>query len=108
LTALPVTPREDGCTVTVRVQPKARKDRVAGLVAEADGDAALKVAVTAPPDGGRANDALVRFLAKAWGVPRRSITLIRGQADRRKVLHVADPDAVEGIRAWIAEKGAGG
>lgn len=52
----------------------------------------LKVMVTAVPDSGRANEALVRLLAKQWKVPGSAITLVAGATDRNKILHVAgDP-----------------
>lgn len=73
----------------VRLTPGARAERIDGVVAEAGGGSALKVAVTAPPEGGRANDALIALLAKAWKVPKSAIALIAGATDRRKTLLVA-------------------
>jgi uncharacterized protein YggU (UPF0235/DUF167 family) len=68
---------------------------------------ALKVAVTAAPEAGKANDALLRFLARLWRVPKRDVTLVLGHADRRKVVHVAGDPVVlsrvieEGLRPWL-------
>lgn len=82
----------DGVRVAVRVTPKAARNALAGTVATADGGCALKVTVTAVPEDGKANDAVVKLLAKAWRVPRTGIAVIAGATDRNKVLHVAgDP-----------------
>lgn len=81
-----------GVRVFVRLTPRARREVVEGVVVEPDGRAALKVAVTAPPEDGRANAALVALLGKSWRLPKSSITIVGGAADRRKALLVAgDP-----------------
>mgnify|MGYP000427444852 CR=1 FL=1 len=59
-------------------------------IAEADGGAALKVAVTAAPEGGKANAAVIKLLAKALGVPKSRLTLIQGATSRDKVFRI-DP-----------------
>jgi len=69
--------------VEVWVQPRASRDEVSGLQGEA-----VKVRLTAPPVEGRANDALVRLLAKRLGVPRAAVGIVRGQAARRKTVRV--------------------
>ena len=52
----------------------------------------LKATVTAPPEAGRANEGLLRLLARAWHIPRRDISIIQGLTSRNKVIHVAgDP-----------------
>jgi uncharacterized protein YggU (UPF0235/DUF167 family) len=45
--------------------------------------------VTAVPEAGRANEALIKLLAKQWGVAKSSISLVAGATDRNKILHVA-------------------
>jgi uncharacterized protein (TIGR00251 family) len=74
-----VTDHAEGCVLSVRAQPGARK---AGVLGEHNG--ALKVAVTAPPEDGRANKALVEALREALGVKRSQVELIGGQASRDK------------------------
>lgn len=69
----------EGCLLPVRAQPGAKKARVVGEQA-----GALKVAVTAPPVDGRANDALVEFLRDKLALKRSQIDLVRGQATRDK------------------------
>lgn len=69
----------EGCFLSVRAQPGARRN---GIVGEQAG--ALKIAVTAPPDKGRANAALVETLADALGIKRGQIELIAGLTSRSK------------------------
>lgn len=73
----------------VRLTPSARAARIDGVVPEAGGGCALKVAVTAPPEDGKANDALVALLSKTWKVPKSAIALTAGATDRRKMLLIA-------------------
>ena len=88
----PVLPTDRGVTVAVQVMPRARRQRIEGIVTGADGKPAIKVAVTAPPEGGKANAATIALLARSWGVPKRSIAVRAGAAARRKLLAVAgDP-----------------
>lgn len=70
----------EGATLAVRAQPGAKKDAVLGERA-----GALKVAVTAPPEDGRANAALIEVLKDFLGVKRSQIELISGQSNRNKV-----------------------
>jgi uncharacterized protein (TIGR00251 family) len=74
-----VTDHEEGCVLRVRAQPGARRSGVQGEQA-----GALKVAVTAPPQDGRANDALVEVLHEALEVRRSQIELIAGATGRDK------------------------
>jgi len=93
-----------GVRVAVRVAPRASRTAVSGLAAEADGGTAVKAAVTAAPEGGRANAALIKLLAAEWGVPKSAVTVTAGAGDRRKTLHVAgDPEALlPALEAWAA------
>jgi uncharacterized protein len=91
-----------GVRVAIRLTPKAARERIHGVVADADGAAALKVAVTAAPEAGHANLALIALLAKSWRVPKSSLTLVSGAADRRKLIELAgDPKALLArLEAW--------
>ena len=82
------TPR--GASFAVRVQPRARKNAVLGEIGEA-----LKIALTAPPVEGRANDACLSFLAELLKVPRSSITITAGESSRNKMIRVAGISAAE-------------
>lgn len=72
--------------LTLHVQPGAGHTQVVGV----HGDA-LKIKLAAPPVDGKANDALLQFLAEAFGVPLRQVTLVRGQTSRAKVVRVNAP-----------------
>ncbi len=77
--------RESGGAVTfaVKVHPRAKKNAITGEVGEA-----LKIALTAPPVEGRANEAVIEFLAEVLRVPRASVSIAAGQTSRNKVIHV--------------------
>jgi uncharacterized protein YggU (UPF0235/DUF167 family) len=83
----------DGVRVAVRLSPRARADRLDGVVRLADGAAVLKVSVAAPPAEDRANDALVRLLARQWDLPRRDLAVVGGRKNRSKIVHVAGEPA---------------
>lgn len=72
--------------VTVRVQPRASRNGMAGCHG-----AALKVALTAPPVEGAANQALCQLLAKELGVAKSQATLVQGTTSRDKVVRIAHP-----------------
>lgn len=76
------------CTLELKVIPHAPRNEVAGWLG-----AALKVKIHAPALEGRANDALLEFLAERLGVPRRDLTLLRGDKSRQKVVRIAGLDA---------------
>jgi len=73
-----------GMTLPVRAQPGAKKTAIVGVYGEGAA-AQLKIAVQAPPVDGRANSALVAFLAKLFGVPKSSVELVSGELSRSKV-----------------------
>ena len=70
-------------TFSVHVQPRAKHAGLAGM----HGDA-LKVKVTAPPEGGRANEDVARVLAEALGVPRSGVEIVAGHTSRRKRVRI--------------------
>jgi uncharacterized protein (TIGR00251 family) len=76
------------CTLDIHVQPRAKRDEIAGWHGER-----LRIRLTAPPVDGAANEALIRFLAKALGLRRSQISLTLGERSRDKTLRI------EGIEA---------
>lgn len=76
--------RDAAARLTLHIQPGARKTEVAGL----HGDA-LKIRLAAPPVDGKANAALIEFVAARLGVAKSSVGLVSGQTSRRKILEVA-------------------
>ena len=73
----------DSITLTLHVQPGAKRSEVAGLHGEA-----LKIRLAAPPIEGRANEALVKFIAGLFSVPQRQVELLRGAQSRHKMVKV--------------------
>ena len=74
-----IRPHPDGCLLSVRAQPGARKNAVMGEQA-----GALKVAVTAPPEDGRANQAITELLRDWLGLKRSQVALASGVTNRNK------------------------
>ena len=79
----------DGVTLAVRAQPGAKKTAIAGIYGEG-AEAQLKIAVQAPPIEGRANEALIKFLAATFDLPKSSVELISGDLSRAKVFLLRD------------------
>jgi hypothetical protein len=85
-------------TLEIHAQPGAKRSEVAGL--HGDGtQMRLKVRLAAPPAEGRANAELRHFLADAFGVPLRNVTLARGETGRRKTVRIEAP-ARRPDRSW--------
>ena len=76
--------KEDGLTVFVRVQPRASRNQLEGVV-----ENRLRIRLTAPPLEGEANKACAAYLAEVLGVPKSRVSLVAGQKAREKALHVA-------------------
>ena len=90
-----ITDAKGGAAFTVRVVPRASKTEIIGLM----DDGALKVRLTAPPAEGKANEALVEFLAEVLSVRRDQIEIIAGHKGREKLISVIGitPDQVNQI-----------
>jgi uncharacterized protein (TIGR00251 family) len=86
--------------LSVRLVPRASREEIAGF----EGDT-LRVRVTAPPVGGRANQALTRLLAKRLGVARGDVRIVAGHASRQKVVAVDGLDEAE-LRRRLARSGS--
>ena len=97
----PLRPGRGGLLLAVRVTPKSSHDAVAGLHRAADGTVSLAVKVTAAPDKGRANKAVIALLAAASGLPKSAFQLVSGETDRCKTILVSGNPAR--FEAWMAE-----
>ena len=88
----PLFPTRSGLRLAIRLSPRAKVDRVDGVLVGADGRRVLSAMVTAPPQDGRANEALLQLLARAWHLPKRDLSIVAGAASRHKTVHIAgDP-----------------
>jgi uncharacterized protein (TIGR00251 family) len=89
---IPLHESAKGLSFAVKVQPRARKNAITGTVGDA-----LKLALTARPIEGRANQAVIEFLAQVFQIPRSSVTIASGETGRNKVVRIAGlgRDAVE-------------
>lgn len=86
------------CVLDISVSPNGKR-----TAAEGWHDGALRVRLAAPPVDGKANAALVAWLADAIGCPKRDVKLLRGDTARRKQLQIARPEAE--VAAWLATLG---
>ena len=106
MSASAVSVVQGGVRVAVRLTPKASRDRVEQVVLDSAGQAAIKVSVTAVPEDGKANAALLKLLAKEWKLPRSSMEIVLGATDRRKVVLISG-DAAElagRLDQWMAKR----
>ena len=71
------------CRLEVKVIPGASRDEVAGTMGNA-----VKIKLRAPPVEGRANEALIEFLSARLDLPRRALSLVRGDTSRQKLLRI--------------------
>ena len=92
--------------LAVRVTPKASRTEVTGLYTAADGAVSLSVKVTAAPDKGQANAAVIKALAWAMMVSKSTFHLVKGQTDRNKTVEIIGPlYPVEAFIASLTETG---
>lgn len=90
-------------TIELRIQPRARRTELACS------GGALKAAVTAPAEDGKANSALIDLLAEEWRLPRSVLEIMRGAAQRDKVVRISgEPNQLaERIVEWMRERNDG-
>ena len=94
-----------GVTLAVRAQPGAKKTAITGLYGEGP-EAQLKIAVHAPPLEGRANQALIAFLAETFSIPKNAVEQTTGESNRSKVfllrgVSLAKAETV--VATWVSK-----
>jgi uncharacterized protein len=94
---IPIRDTPSGATFQIRVHPRAKKNAITGEIGDA-----LKVALTAPPLEGRANEACIAFFAELLNVSRSSITIAAGETSRNKLIRVSGLSAAE-VEARLRE-----
>ena len=98
MTAPWVSAVKNACRLAVQVSPNARKSEIASF----DGDA-LKIRLQAPPVDGKANEALVQFLAKKLRIPKKSIEITHGHTNKHKLLLIDAGMAPDDIEKKLTE-----
>jgi uncharacterized protein len=92
--ALEIMQSPAGVTFHVKVVPGSSRTRIAGLL-----DTALKVNLASPPEKGRANKELLRFLTDALHLPKNAASLVAGPAQSRKQIHLAGLTSAQLLQA---------
>jgi uncharacterized protein (TIGR00251 family) len=82
--AIAIQESAKGISFAVKVHPRARKNAITGTMGDA-----LKLALTAPPIEGKANQAVIEFFADLFQIPRSSVTIASGETSRNKVVRVS-------------------
>ncbi|MBO9670360.1 MAG: DUF167 domain-containing protein [Sphingobium sp.] len=95
--------------LSIRLTPKSSRERIGGVFADAQGQNWLQASVTAPPDKGKANAALLALLAGTLKLPASSILLETGDTSRLKRLRLKDctPDAEDLLRQIASKERTG-
>lgn len=97
---------QEGSRVFLRVTPGANSNEISGLWTGADGEQRLAVKVTAAPDKGKANAAVIKLLAKALALPKSSLTVASGETSRLKTIAIvpAGTDLAAALLALAGDK----
>ena len=108
---MPFQPCPAGVRVRLKVGPKAKRSQIGGLSGEPDGGPmgqgrALKISVTAAPEHGKANEAVIALLAEEWGVAKSAISVVSGATGRRKLVEIrgAPQELLAKLQGWLAAR----
>ncbi len=93
--AFTVRETKEGAQFAVRVQPRASRNKIAGVMGDA-----VKLAITAPPVDGKANEAVIAFFATLFKVPKSSVNIVSGETGRNKMIAVRGV-SVDTVRAAL-------
>lgn len=100
-----VSPDDHSLRVALRVTPGAGRDQIVGIGTEGAGQGRLLIRVTAPPEGGKANKAVIRLLAKAWQVPKSAMEIVTGAKGRNKILRIEAAEDASALLKRLEEWG---
>ncbi|PSH04709.1 MAG: YggU family protein [Acidobacteria bacterium] len=92
--AFTVRDTSHGAQFALRVQPRASRNAFAGLMGDA-----IKLAITAPPVDGKANQAVIEYLSEFFRVPKASITIVSGETGRNKLIAIRGMSAAQVLKA---------
>jgi len=87
---VPLQETAKGITFAIKVHPRARKNAITGVMGEA-----LKLALTAPPVEGKANQAVIEFFVDLFDIPRSSVTIASGETSRNKVVRISGMNRIQ-------------
>jgi uncharacterized protein (TIGR00251 family) len=90
---LKITEFEDGIRFEIKVQPRASQNQITGVV-----EGVMKVRLNSPPVDGKANHALINLLAKTLSVPKKNISIIRGETNTSKLIHISGLNTEEFVK----------
>lgn len=91
--------KESSVTLEVLIQPRSARDEIVGVH-----DGRLKIKISAPPVEGKANERLIEMVAKALGVPKSSVEIVRGKSSKLKTLKISGIDN-EACESFISKYG---
>ena len=94
---IPIRETAKDVTFSVKVHPRAKRTAITGTVGDA-----LKISLTAPPVDGKANQAVIEFLAGIFEIPRSSVTIASGATSRLKVIRISEIDKMT-VERHLAE-----
>lgn len=102
---MPLRPDPAGVRIACRVIPKSSRNGIDGLYVASDGKVSLKARVTAAPEKGKANKALIKLLGKETGLAPSTMRVISGEQSRSKmILIIGEPQELEEIlTAWLGQ-----
>jgi len=92
------TDRGEEIFFQLRLTPRGGRDAIEGWIRGAGDSEYLKVRVSAPPEDGKANAALIALLAKAFAMPKSAIRIVRGETARIKTIAIASSSAAAQLR----------
>lgn len=100
----PYAATDGGVRLALRLTPRASRNGVDGVTADAEGRPLLKLRLVAPPVEGAANEALIAFLAKTLSLRKADVTIRSGETSRVKILHLAGDSSVilQKLDGWLA------
>ena len=75
-------------SISLHVTPKSSKNQIVGWFTDANNQPVLKVKIAAPPEDGKANKTLIKFLAKQWDIPASALEIVSGETSRHKRLKI--------------------
>ena len=84
----PLESTANGLLIRIRITPNVARDKIDRLDVDAAGTCRLRVTVTVVPEKGKANKALIKYLSKAWHLPKSSFTIIAGELTRNKMIEI--------------------